>query len=328
MEKKKVIFDCDIGCDDAVALAALLMSDNVDVIAVTTVFGNRPVDNTTDNALRLLSFMYRDIPVYRGCNTPMVRTLTRGRDLNTRMERIRMVIDGKEITIHEATLPLPESTRREEDRHACSYLIETLMNSEEKLDVCATGPLTNIAMALRLEPRIAEKIGTLYIMGGGLYIGNRTPVAEANFYDDPEAAEIVLTSGIEIVLAPIEGCHSGATYSQQDIDEIDSVGTPLAHFLAEELRNFIKRCQILFAPDENSCCIYDYAAVIPLIAPDAVRDIRREICRVDFYGGMADGQLVVDRRGFDSDHSSVQIIYELDSEKVHENLLSMLKRNR
>ena len=325
MEKKKVIFDCDIGCDDAVALAALLMADNVDVTAVTTVFGNRPVDNTTDNALRLISFMGKDIPVYRGCNTPIVRTLTRGRDLNTRMERIRMVVDGQEITIHEATLPLPESKRREEAKHACSYLIETLMNSDEKIDICATGPLTNIAMALRLEPRIAEKIGTLYIMGGGLYIGNRTPVAEANFYDDPEAAEIVLTSGIEIVLAPIEGCHSGATYTQDDIDEIDSVGTPLAHFLAEELRNFIKRCQILFAPDEDSCCIYDYAAAMPLIDASSVTDLRREICRVDFYGGMADGQLVVDRRGFDADHSSVQIIYEMDDKKVHNTLLKLLR---
>lgn len=326
MEKRKVIFDCDIGCDDAVALAAVLLADNVDVMAVTTVFGNRPVDNTTDNALRMLSFMGRDIPVYRGCNTPIVRTLTRGRDFNTRMERIRLVVNGEEITIHEATLPLPDSRKKEEKKHACSYLIETLMNSDEKIDVCATGPLTNIAMALRLEPRIAEKIGTLYIMGGGLYIGNRTPVAEANFYDDPEAAEIVLTSGINTVLCPIEGCHSGATYTQMDINEMDEVGTPLAHFLAEEMRNYIKRCQILFAPDEDSCCIYDYAAVIPLIDAEAVTDMRREICRVDFYGGMADGQLVVDRRGFDNDDSSVRIVYEEDSERVHQILIDLLKR--
>ena len=327
MDKRKVVFDCDIGCDDAVALTALLLADNVDVMAVTTVFGNRPVDNTTDNALRLLAFMNKDISVYRGCNTPIVRTLTRGRDLNTRMERIRLVVDGEEITIHEATLPLPDSKRHEEDKHACSYLIETLMKSEEKIDVCATGPLTNIAMALRLEPRIAEKIGTLYIMGGGLYIGNRTPVAEANFYDDPEAAEIVLTSGINIVLSPIEGCHSGATYTQKDIDELDATGTPVGHFLAEELRNFIKRCQILFAPDDDTCCIYDYAAIIPLIDPEAVTDIRKEICRVHFYGGMADGQLVVDRRGFDNDDSTVRIVYDMDSDRVHKHLLDLLKKN-
>ncbi|MBO7698433.1 MAG: nucleoside hydrolase, partial [Erysipelotrichaceae bacterium] len=101
MDKRKVIFDCDIGCDDAVALISLLLSDKIDIMAITCVKGNIPVDDVADNALKVLSLCGKDIPVYKGCNTPMVRDMLRGRDYNTLMETIRKHIDGKEILIHE-----------------------------------------------------------------------------------------------------------------------------------------------------------------------------------------------------------------------------------
>ena len=326
MEKRKVIFDCDIGTDDAVALTSLILADNVDVIGVTCVHGNQPVEYTTDNALRLLHFLGRDdIPVFKGCGKAMTRSLTAGREKNTIMQRIHAVIDGEEITIHEKTLPLPEAERTFDRRHACSFIVDTLREAEEPVDICAVGPLTNIGIALRMAPEIAYKIGTLYIMGGALYTGNRTPVAEANFYDDPEAAEIVLTSGANILLGPIEGNISGATYTQEDIDKIEAVGSRTSSFIAEILRSFVRRCQILFAPDVDSCCIHDYAAVAPLILPETATDITREICRVDFYGGMSDGQLVVDRRGAPADNSTVRIVNSMDSGKTHDLLLKLLK---
>ena len=323
---RKVIFDTDIGTDDAVALMALLLADDIDVIGVTTVFGNRPVENTTDNALRMIEFLGKDVPVYKGCSSSLVRSLTPGRDMNTLMQCIVKQRDGKEVRIHEETLQLPAASKKEQAKHACSYIVETLLASRQPIDICAVGPLTNIAVAIKMNPEIVNKIGTMYIMGGGLFVGNRTPVAEANFYDDPEAAEIVLNCGAHIVLGPIEGNEDGATYTQQDINDIEAIDNKTAIFTAKLLRDFIERCQFLFAPEIDSCCIHDYAGIVPIIDSETVTDLRREICHVDISGGMSDGQLVCDRRGYDTSASNVEVVYKMDSEKVHKILLDLISK--
>ncbi|MBO7676586.1 MAG: nucleoside hydrolase [Erysipelotrichaceae bacterium] len=324
MDKRKVIFDCDIGCDDAVALISLLLSDKIDIMAITCVKGNIPVDDVANNALKVLSLCGKDIPVYKGCNTPMVRDMLRGRDYNTLMETIRKHIDGKEILIHERSFKLPESDRKPEEMHAVSYLVDTLRRTKEKIDICAVGPLTNLGMALRLDPSIIENIGTIYIMGGGLYIGNRTPLAEANFYDDPEAADIVLTSGVRCIVCPIEACEEAATYTVGDLDELKATDNVIADFIFEELHGYIRRCNILFGHDLGSCCIYDYAAVAPLLDESVITDKRAEIARVDISGGMADGSMVIDRRGMFQNSSLVEIIYHMDGKKAHQLLLDEL----
>ncbi len=320
-----MIFDCDIGCDDAVALTALILDEKIDVIAITCVHGNLPVDDVVNNALKVSRFCRKQIPVYKGCPAPMVKYLLKGRSLNTSLQTAEKKIDGKEILIHEKDFDLPQTPDKAESRHACSYLVETLRNAQEKIDICAVGPLTNIAMALRLDPSIVNNIGTLYIMGGGLTIGNRTPVAEANFYEDAEAAQIVLTSGIHCLVCPIEPCQEAATYTLEDIDEIEKVSSPISAFLSRELRDYIARCHILFDGDPNSCCIFDYAAVSPLLDETVITEKRKEIVEVDISGGMSDGQMVVDRRGMFPNNGNVEIIYHLDKDKVHDLLLKQLK---
>jgi inosine-uridine nucleoside N-ribohydrolase len=325
MDKKKVIFDCDIGCDDAVALIALLTSEKIDVQAITCVRGNIPVDDVVNNALKVAHLCGKETPVYKGCSLPMVKDLIKGREYNTLMQTIHVEVDGKEILIHDKDFPLPMPERKAETKHACTYLIETLKNSSEKIDICAVGPLTNIAMALRLEPSIIENIGTIYIMGGGLYIGNRTPLAEANFYDDAEAAEIVLTSGAKCLVCPIEACEDGARYTLEDIARIGKLNSPIASFIEEELHGYIERCTILFGGDPDSCCIYDYAAVAPLIDESVILEKRKDIVHVDISGGMADGQMVIDRRGMFNDNTKVEVIYRMDAEKIHQLLIDQLE---
>ena len=325
MEKRKVIFDCDIGCDDAVALIALLLSENVEVMAITCVKGNVGVKDVVNNALKVSHLCKKDIPVYEGCSEPMVRDLLKGREHNTLMQRVKMEIDGKQILIHDPSFPLPLPERKVEKKHACSYIIDTLRNAQEKIDICAIGPLTNIAMALRLDPTIVNNIGTIYIMGGGLYIGNRTPLAEANFYDDPEAAEIVLTSGAHIVLCPIEACEMGGTYDQKDLQDIKDTDNKIADFLYEELQGYINRCNILFKGDVQSCCVYDYVAVAPLIDESIITEMHRDVAHVDISAGMADGQLVIDRRGMFKAEKPIDIIYKADADKLHKILLDLLK---
>ena len=325
MEKRKVIFDTDIGSDDAVALTALILSEKFDVIGITTTHGNQTVENTTDNALRLTDFLNKDIPVYKGCEKPMVRHLFKGRESNTIQETVKTEIDGKVITIHDEHILIPETNRKAQDKHACSYIVDTLRNTKEKIIICAVGPLTNLGVALTMDKEIAKNIECIYIMGGGLFKGNRTPIAEANFYDDPEAAEIVLNCGAKIILNPLEGCESAAVFTYDDIDILRNIKNKVADFIAEEIDQFIQREKILFGDWIDSDCMYDYAAVAPLIEPSLIKDIRNELVHVDCSGGMADGSLVSDRRGFEEFTSSVDIIYELDKTKTKQLLFDILK---
>ena len=326
MEKRKIIFDCDIGCDDAVALIALLLSDKAEVMAITGVKGNLKVDDVVNNALKVSHLCNKDIPVYRGCNQPMVRDLLRGRNYNTLMETIRKEIDGKEILIHQQSFNLPLPDRKVEDKHAVSYILETLQQTDEKIDICAVGPLTNIAMAITMQPDIVDKIGTIYIMGGGLYIGNRTPVAEANFYDDPEAAQIVINSGAHCIICPIEPCEQAATYTLKDLQDIKDTNNKVADFVVEQLQGYIDRCVTLFNADPDSCCVYDYAAIAALLDESCITKIEKDIVHIDISGGMSDGQMVIDRRNMFENKGNVEVIYEMDADKTHKLFLDLLKQ--
>lgn len=333
--KRKMIIDCDTGTDDAVAVIGLLLADNIDVIGITSVHGNLSVEEATRNNLSLVNFLHMDVPVYMGCPHALTNGLFPGRTMNTLCQTIRKEYNGMPLRIHEPSLGLDVGGRSAEAEHAVSFLVRTLRGAEEPIDVCAVGPLTNIAAALILAPEIARKIGTLYIMGGGIHIGNRTPVAEANFVDDAEAAAKVLLSGVNILLGPIEANEAGATYGLADIEAIESVGTETAKFVGTLLRRFIWRCSYLWEPGFDlppyefhpsaTCCIHDWAAVVPAIDPATATDVRKELCRVDCSGGMADGQLIIDRRGYYAEPNA-GIVYDMDETRCKQLLLSLLAK--
>lgn len=325
--KRKVIFDTDIGDDDAIALAACLLSDKVDIIGITTVHGNLPIECASDNALRMVDFFKKDIKVYQGCKQPLVRHLHKGRKHTTLMQTVNTVIDGKLIRIHAETLPLPKATSKLESMHAVSYLVDTLRNAKEKIDICAVGPLTNLGAALILDQDIIKNIGTIYIMGGGLYKGNRTPTSEANFYDDPEAAEIVLNCGADVLVCPLEACEQGATFNRSDLNKIKALNNPAADLIYNVLDGYIKRGIILFGGNDE-CCAYDYAAIAPLLDESVNIEVVKEVAHIDFNGGMADGQLVIDRRNFGVWPANANIIYQQDGKKVHDLLINLLKNYR
>ena len=223
--KRKMIIDCDTGTDDAVAVLALLLADNIDVIGITSVHGNLSVEEATRNNLSLVELLQKDVPVYQGCPHALTHGLFPGRTMNTLCQTIRKEYQGQPLRIHEPSLGLETGGRQPEREHAVSYLVRTLRETAEPIDVCAVGPLTNIAAALTMAPEIAGKIGTLYIMGGGIHTGNRTPVGEANFVDDAEAAAKVMLSGANILLGPIEANEAGATYGLKEIEAIEAWGT-------------------------------------------------------------------------------------------------------
>ena len=212
----KLILDVDTGTDDAVALMLAALHPDLDLVAATTVNGNNPVEYCTDNSLRVFDLLERDIPVYEGMASPIVRD---------DFPIPRAVIHEKG-RMHGLELPIPKPRSRKQTQRAVEFLVETYLAATEPIALVPVGPLTNIAMAIKLEPRIVERIPRTIIMGGAHDIGNTTPAAEFNVWVDPEAARVVFGAGLQnLVLVPLDATHK-ALVSADDCRRMRNLGTP------------------------------------------------------------------------------------------------------
>ncbi len=198
---RKIIIDTDPGQDDAVAILFALASPELEVMGITTVAGNVPLELTTKNARIVCELAKRpDVQIYAGCDRPMGRTLVTAEHVHGET--------GLNGVIHtDPTMPV-------QDAHAVDFLIETL-RSTDGVTLCPLGPLTNIGTALQKAPDIARRIDEIVLMGGGYFEGgNITPAAEFNIYVDPEAADIVMRSGVKVTLAPLDLTHKMLTSAE------------------------------------------------------------------------------------------------------------------
>jgi len=192
---RKIIIDTDPGRDDAAAILLALASPELEVLGIVAVAGNVPLHHTERNARRVVDLSGRsDVPVYLGCDRPVARELVTSEHIHGQTG-----LDGYE---------LPEPTGFERG-HGVEFIIDTVMAAEPgTITLCQLGPLTDTATALVKEPRITDRIGEIVLMGGACReIGNITPAAEYNMYADPEAADIVLKSGVPTSIAPLDVTH-------------------------------------------------------------------------------------------------------------------------
>ncbi|MCH7625487.1 MAG: nucleoside hydrolase [Chloroflexi bacterium] len=211
----KVVIDTDPGTDDAIALVAALNSPRLDILGLTTVGGNARLSHTTRNALRILEFMGRqDIPVYPGSSRP----------LKGRFEYAYGFHGPGGLTVR---LPLPKTEAQAGS--AVDFIIESARANRRDLTLIALGPLTNVAKALKREPRIVEWLNEIVVMGGALDVpGNVTPHAEFNIFDDPEAAKLVFDSDASIRLIGLDVCRKAeVTRADEDWFRGDSQGERL-----------------------------------------------------------------------------------------------------
>jgi purine nucleosidase len=198
--KHPIIIDTDPGQDDAVAILLALASPEIDVLGITAVAGNVPLSLTEVNARKICELAgRRDVRVYPGAIRPMLRSLVTAEHVHGRTG-----LDGPD---------LPEPTMPLQAQYAVDYIVDTLMQFEAgTVTLCCLGPLTNVALALVREPRIAPRIKRIIAMGGGFFEGgNVTPTAEFNIYVDPQAARLVFESGIPITLIPLDCTHQALT---------------------------------------------------------------------------------------------------------------------
>ncbi len=295
---RKIILDVDTGSDDAIAIILAALSEELEVLGVVAVNGNRPLSETTRNTLMIVELlkMQDKIPVIKGASAPIAKTLLRGRLMNVQAVDRFYDENGKEITYHPAKFDLPEPVTKLSDTNFITWYIDTILSSPEPVTLVAVGPLTDLGLLFRVEPRVLDNIEEIVIMGGGHNQVNTTSAAEFNIHADPEAAEIVLQSGAKITMVPLDATHAASTYLsevQQYRDLHTSIGDMVAD-LIEMRTNAYNRLQPLWAKD--LCPVHDALAVAYLLDPNVLKNVLYTRVDVDFSGGYADGCTIVDTR--------------------------------
>ena len=321
MEKKKVILDVDTGTDDAIAIMTAVMSETLEVLGVCAVNGNRGIDFTTENTLRVVEYLGKDIPVFRGCSLPMVVSLTEGRREDIPYKGPKDPQDN----VHGDYIDLPPATIQEQPVSAVRWLVDTLMASEGDITLIPVGPLTNIAMALRIEPRIAQKIKRIVIMGGGCREVNITPTAEFNFWIDPEAAKIVFDCGCDILVVPLDATHAAAV-SIRTAEALERKGTKPATLTARIIRqrqNAYKHWQPM--ADIDSVPVHDALAVCAVLDESILEPVVETYADVDIGKGAADGMSIFDLDNRYKDRKkNVKVALGADPERFADMLLNIL----
>jgi len=310
-----VILDVDTGTDDAIAIMMAALHPDIDLVACTTVWGNRPVVNTTDNTLRVLDYIDRSaVPVFRGLDQPFGRINVPGPSKDDQS-------GGK---MHPAQLDLPEATSVVREEHAVEWLVETLRTRTDQVTLVPVGPLTNIAAAITLDPRIVDAVGEIVIMGGAHAFGNCTPSAESNIWHDPVAADVVFTAGFErLVMVPLDATHDALVTGAQ-ARELMELGTPAAVATAGCIQQRIvahDESQPQAVPD--SAPIHDAVCIAYLLDP-AVIPLNAYHVGIETTGLRTFGRTVIDvrRRGHEAPNAHVALtadaarFYELLKECV------------
>ena len=298
--KKQIILDCDPGQDDAVALAlAMAAKDEIDLLGVTTVAGNVPLNLTQRNARIMCDLCHRtDIKVYAGAEKPMAQPLVTAEHVHGKSG-----LGG--IVIYEPTTPL-------EEKHAVDFIIETCLAADNNsIFLVPTGPLTNIGLAIERAPAILSKIKEIILMGGALREGgNITPSAEFNIYVDPEAAQIVLRCGRPIVMMSLDVTHQVLT-TRKRVDAIrnldSTVGEPIASLIEFYERYDEEKYHLDGAP------LHDPCTIAYLIKPDlfSLKEVNVE---VETEGDFTRGATVVDYWDVTERTPNVQWAHSVDDE--------------
>lgn len=322
---RKIILGVDTGSDDAVAVMYACMSGEFDVMGVMVSYGNQPLKYTLKNTLRIRELIGSDFNVYRGSRGPLTADLQPGCRMNTDIQAFEGTIDGKAVAVHQKEFLLPEPSGCEEPVSAVMWLVSTLMDSEEKITLVPVGPLTDIALALKVEPRICGKIEEIVCMGGGVHVSNMTPCAEINFYNDPEAAKIVLDAGIRTTLITLDATHN-SWFGYEEADKIRQSGTRAGEFAAQLLTNRIDAANRLGARNVKKSALHDVLAVMYVTHPEVITELRHQKCDVDVGQGYGRGALLTDRRFSAVPDKPVYIAYKADRELMCRLLVDALKK--
>lgn len=311
-DRRRVVLDCDPGHDDAMAILLAAASPALELQAITTVAGNQTLDKVTLNARRVCSVArIESVPIAAGCDRPLRRDRIIAGEIHGESG-----LDGVEWD--EPTVPL-------DSRDGVDLIVELAMNDDPRpLTVMAVGPLTNVASALRREPRVAERIDRIAIMGGAIGLGNWTPSAEFNIHADPEAASIVLTSGVPVMLVPLEVTHQ-ALATDAVLGRIAALDTAVARMSEALMRYFAETYQQVFGFDAPA--VHDPCAVAAVIDPTLVHVAPMNVA-VDLGSSLSLGRTVCDVYGTTGRERNADVGIGLDVDGFWDLLIGALATYR
>jgi inosine-uridine nucleoside N-ribohydrolase len=310
----RLLLDVDTGTDDAVAIMLAALHPELDLTAITTVNGNVPVKNCTDNTLRTLDYIGKQsIPVYEGAPEPISR-----RDFP--IPRSQRGISE----IHGEHLDIPDAVTAKADGIAALAILDAYRAGGPGADtvLVATGPLTNVALALKLDPTLAERIPKLVIMGGGHEVPNVTPSAEFNIWADPEGAAVVLGSGIaEIILVPLDSTHR-ALISLEDCAAFRALGTPAGEATARFVQRRIEGYDATQPMSRlGAAPVHDALCVAYLIDPTVI-PLEKYYVDVETDGPLTVGRTVVDTHRRSGREPNVWVSLDADEKKFRDIMLA------
>ena len=224
---KHIILDTDPGIDDALAILLALASPEVVLDGISTVHGNASAAQVTTNALSILELANTSyIPVYQGCDLPLVK------------ESLLSPETHGNSGLGYANLSAPIT--KPQIKHGSDYLIEQIMSHPGEITLVAIGPLTNVAIAIRKEPRIVQNVKEVFVMGGAIkHQGNTTPLAEYNTFVDPHSAHVVFHSGMPLILTPLDVTYQ-CIFTTDDLNRLLKIDSPITKFIADATRFYME----------------------------------------------------------------------------------------
>lgn len=298
-----MVVDTDVGTDDAVALVLALRDPRVEVVAVTAVAGNTSLPNVVQNALYTVEISGAQVPVHPGARRPLLRELATAAKIHGG--------DG----LGDIGLPLRGRTPAAEP--AVEALLRAAREHRGELVLVTLAPLTNVALACLADPDFAAGVRRCVMMGGtGRGPGNVTPVAEFNIWVDPEAAEIVLRSGLNITMVGWDACQADATFSEEELESLRALGTPLARFCVEIQQ--VSRQRAIAEGRTEGICIPDPLAMAVALEPAVVKESRRLAVGVETKGELTSGQTVVDHLRVTDRPPNCEVVFRADRRRFME----------
>lgn len=303
-DRPRILLDCDPGHDDVIAI--IVAAHVAELLGITTVAGNAPLDRTTHNACIFRDVLGLGVGVHSGAERPLIAAPRYGAFVHGESG-----LDGAE---------LPEPERGPDSTDAVGFLIET-SRANPGLFIVPTGPLTNVALALRSAPDLVEHLAGISLMGGGTF-GNRTPSAEFNIWADPDAAAIVFECGVPITMAGLDVTHQFIVTPER-IDTVDALDTSFTTMIADLFRffsgNYVSRHEHI-----RGAALHDPLAVLAISHRELFDGTDRHVV-VETRGLHTSGMTVIDRRDITDRHApNVHVLERVDADAAWRLVLDAL----
>ena len=308
-KKTKIILDCDPGHDDAVAIMLAASSPKIDLLGITVESGNQTLEKTSRNALNVLQWIGKgDIPVYAGCEGPLVRKKITAGDIHGESG-----LDGPDFPPLELKL---------QEKHAVSYIVETLLASDDPVTMVTTGPMTNLAMAIRLEPKILEHMDKIVLMGGAYQNGNVTPAAEFNILCDPEAAHICFGCGKPVYMMGLDVTRKVLCVPEV-VERMGKIGNEASRLFVELMGHFCRTQKEIFGFPGGP--LHDPCTIVWLIDPD-VFTMKPMHTSIDISHGDSYGRTNCDFFSYQKKELNANVAVDVDVAKYWDVIEEELKR--